>query len=317
MPKLTYKNPSKVAKTLARRINTGNIIGKYGTKTVKTLHGVSLGIVGFSLAKKINGITLPTIGMAGVTAALPLYYLAKALPKKLEGKTIERLIGKPRLAALTAKKVSDSSSKAFLYLIANARTKEEQQTIRLALQGEKTDMVVLTELAKRATQKQGDELSKKLFLELRAQRGIKIKHLDYASERISELVRSRKITTDEAYQLELKEKAFPLALSNTMDLFKIHDNTLRQRIFNALKNQSKRLQQKQAVNPNIKFQDLLQDIMIQQHVEELGTTLNLAFKDKRTAKSFIQKFTRINALISRQIHYEVQAKLYWNNLMKH
>lgn len=310
------KRPIKVASLLARKINAGSRIEKHGGKATKTLYAASIGLIGFSLTQKTKQMTLPLIGSAGLIAHQPLSYLARVLPKKLKTNTLNKLIGKPRLATVVAKSVPNAEAKAILYLIANAKSLKEQEEIKLALKGEGADLEILTQIAKRAIQSQGDEFSKELYLELRCKRGIHTKHLENASTRISQLIRSNQVTTNARYRQLIMDKALPLAISHAMDGFRIYDSELRKRIFNALREQSRRIGQKEATNSSTEAKDLIQDSIMGQHATQLGMALDQAFNNRRKAENFLHTFVRINGIICDELHQLTMQTMVTEKIME-
>ncbi len=310
------KKSARVAKTLARRINTGNILDKHKTTTALTIYGASVGLIAGTLFHETQSMTIPIIGSAGVIASKPIHNLLKNFSTRLKSKTVGKLFGKPLLAEQVVKNIKDPKIKSVLYLIANARSTEEKTELRKYIIGEPTDKEVIVRIARKAIKQQKDVLSKQLYYEIRGERGIPTRKLNSTSAKIKHALNQKIITTNEEYREAITRSSLPYAISLTMDTFKIHNNTTRKQIFTAIKNQFGRIKQKMQFNPDINPRELTQDIKVQQFARDLGIALKNAFTDEKASTTFLTHFMHTNFRIMQYLHEEILIQTNSEHLMQ-
>lgn len=310
--------PKAIVKKLTRKINTGSFIEKYGQKTGASIWGASLGTLAVSSIKGSPTGTLPTAAIVGANLGFGLVMLSKVLPKKLVNEPIMKLMGKPRLAREVSKNVKDTVAKSTLYLIANARTEEEKQELTnlIGRETSNTNWKTILRIAKRASAQQNDELSKRLYVQLRGQRGIPIKLLDHGINRLVKAVKEKQVTTSEEYTNRMANDVLPFAVTHAMDVYGITNKEAKTKIFEALKKQVKRTMQKYKFGADITPQALIQDIKMIEYGEEFSNALKEATPNHEIQKQAFGTIAENVHHLMNYMHSRVSAELLFETIFK-
>jgi hypothetical protein len=299
--------PKRTARALARKINIGSAFDKYGSKTALGMYAGGLGLIGASLALKKESLVLPISGVALIAASHPIQVLSKSLPKRYVEDTIKRLIGKPRLTTEVIKRTKTPEARFVLYLVANAKSREEQEEVLNSINGKETPRTnaVLLSIARKAMKQQGDELSKQLYRAIRASRGIEARKLDFAAQGIARQLFEKKIPNTEAYQNMVAHHALPFTLSFVLDHHGIHERRTRKNIFRIIKAQWNRTDQKTLVGADTSITALSNDMIMQKLGKELGSELSDFLPRTQDKRAFLHNLSKTGQDVSNYLHTQV------------